>query len=135
MSLNIVIIEGNLTRDIELKMTSNDKPLATCGLAHNSSYKNAQGEWIKKTTFIDFVVFGKQAQNFKTACSKGSPVTIEGELAEDNWEDKNSGQKRSKIKLKANRLHWKSEKKESTARQYEPPPAGPDIGDGSLAPF
>lgn len=95
-NFNKVILLGNLTRDPELRVTPGGLSICKLGLAVNRTYKS-QGEQREETTFVDIDVFGQQAEVISKYMSKGRPILIEGRLRLDEWEDKNSGQKRSKL--------------------------------------
>jgi single-strand DNA-binding protein len=97
-SYNRVILMGNLTRDVELRYLANQTAVADVGLAVNDKRKNANGEWIDETTFVDVTVWGRTAEIMSEYLSKGSPVLIEGRLKLDSWEGQD-GQKRSKLKV------------------------------------
>ena len=98
-SYNRVILMGNLTRDPEMRFSQGDKSTAICkiGLAVNHRYKAASGEWVDKPNYVDVTLFGNRAEAFEKYHRKGSTAFIEGRLEFDSWEDKNSGQKRSKL--------------------------------------
>ena len=98
-SYNKVILLGNLTRDPELRVTP--KGTATCqlGLAVNRQFKDESGATRDDTTFVDIEAWGRQAETISKYCTKGKPLFIEGRLKLDSWEDKTSGQKRSKLKV------------------------------------
>jgi len=90
---NKVILMGHLTRDIELRYTPNGSPLASGGIAVNRRYK--QGDELKEEVcFVDFVLFGKQAESVGQYLAKGSAVLIDGRLKLESWEK--DGEKRSK---------------------------------------
>ena len=96
-SYNRVILIGNVTRDIELRWVSGGgMAVTTLGLAVNDRRKNAAGEWIEETTFVDVTLWGRTAEVASEYLSKGSPVFIEGRLKLDSWEG-NDGQKRTKL--------------------------------------
>lgn len=98
MSINRVVISGNLTRDPELRTTASGMPIMSIGVAVNDRRKNNQtGEWEDYANFIDCTMFGTRAQNIQQYLSKGSKVTIEGKLRWSQWE--RDGQKRSKIEV------------------------------------
>ncbi len=98
MSINRVVISGNLTRDPELRTTASGMPIMSLGVAVNDRRKNNQtGEWEDYANFIDCTMFGTRAQNIQRFLSKGSKVTIEGKLRWSQWE--RDGQKRSKIEV------------------------------------
>ena len=97
--LNKVFLIGNLTRDPELRTTPNGSAIATFGLAVNRTYRDESGTSRDETTFVDIEAWGKQAELVSKYLTKGSPCMVEGRLRLDAWEDKTSGQKRSKLKV------------------------------------
>jgi len=96
-SFNRVILLGNITRDIELRYTPSGMAVTDIGLAVNDRRKNAAGEWVDETTFVDVTLWGRTAEIAAEYLSKGSPCFIEGRLKLDTWET--DGQKRSKLKV------------------------------------
>jgi single-strand DNA-binding protein len=98
-SVNRVFLMGNLTRDIELKHTPSDQSVATIGLAVNRTYKTREGESREETTFVDCEAWGRTAEVMSQYLCKGRPVFIEGRLKLDQWDDRESGKKRSKLKV------------------------------------
>ncbi len=96
-SFNKVILIGNLTRDPELRYTPKGMAIAKIGLAMNRSWKTEAGETREEVTFVDVDAFGRQAETLAQYMKKGSPLMIEGRLKLDQWDDKQSGQKRSKL--------------------------------------
>ena len=94
---NKVILVGNLTRDPELRYTSKGLAIAKLSLAVNRTYRNESGETKEETTFVDIDSFGKQAETLANYLKKGRSVLVEGRLRLDQWEDKQSGQKRSRL--------------------------------------
>ena len=96
-SFNKVILMGNLTRDPELRYTPKGTAVAKLGLAVNRSWRNAEGQQQDETTFVDVDAFGKQAETLGQYMQKGRPILIEGRLKLDQWEDKSTGQNRSKL--------------------------------------
>jgi single-strand DNA-binding protein len=102
-SFNRVILLGNLTRDLELRYLQSGMAVADVGLAVNDRRKNANGEWIEETTFVDVTVWGRTAEVMSEYLGKGSPVLIEGRLKLDSWEAQD-GQKRSKLKVVCERM-------------------------------
>jgi len=97
-SFNKVILMGNLTRDPEIRFTQSQMAICKVGLAVNRRFKDGQsGEWKEEATFIDVTIFGKRGEAFEKYHKKGESAFVEGSLRLDNWEDKNTGQKRSKL--------------------------------------
>ncbi len=121
-SFNRVILMGNLTRDPEIRYTPNGSAVATLGLAVNRRYK--QGEELKEeVTFVDIVVFGKQAEHCGQYLAKGRGVLVEGRLQQRRWETED-GQKRSKIEVVALNVQFMPR---SERGQGEAPPS-PALG-------
>ena len=96
-SYNKVILMGNLTRDPELRYTPKGTAVAKLGLATTRKWRTQDGQAQEETTFVDVDAFGKQAEVVGQYLSKGRPLMLEGRLKLDQWEDKNTGQKRSKL--------------------------------------
>jgi len=97
---NKVIIAGNLTRDPEMRYTPSGTAVAKLGLAVNRRWKDAQtNETKEEVTFVDVDAWGKQAELISQYLKKGRPILIEGRLKLDQWEDKTTHQKQSKLKV------------------------------------
>ena len=96
-SFNRVILVGNLTRDPELRYTPKGTAIARIGLAVNRVWRNEAGETKEDVTFVDVDAFGRQAETLAQYMKKGSPLLVEGRLKLDQWDDKQTGQKRSKL--------------------------------------
>lgn len=108
MSINRVIVSGNLTREPEVRTTSSGNPVMGFGIAVNDRRKNSQtGEWEDYPNFIDCTMFGARAQSVSRFLSKGSKVAIEGKLRWSQWET-NEGQKRSKIEIIVDEIEFMS---------------------------
>jgi single-strand DNA-binding protein len=95
-SLNKVMLIGNLTRDPELKYTPKGLAVADLGLAVNRRFV-VEGEKREEVAFIDVTYFGKAAEIISQYMKKGNPLFVEGRLKLDTWDDKSTGQKRSKL--------------------------------------
>jgi single-strand DNA-binding protein len=96
-SFNKVILVGNLTRDPELRYTPKGMAIAKIGLAVNRNWTSESGEKKEEVTFVDVDIFGRTAENVAQYMRKGRPILIEGRLRLDQWDDKQTGQKRSKL--------------------------------------
>ena len=103
-NLNKVMLMGNLTRDPEVRYTPKGTAVAEVGLAINRYFSGDNGEKREETTFVDVTLWGRQAEIAGEYLKKGRPVFIEGRLQLDTWDDKQSGQKRSKLKVVAENL-------------------------------
>jgi single-strand DNA-binding protein len=97
--LNKVFLIGNLTRDPELRVTPKGTAICQFSLAVNRQFKDESGQTRDETAFIDIEAWGKQGELVSKYLTKGSPAMVEGRLKLDQWEDKTSGQKRSKLKV------------------------------------
>jgi len=98
-SYNKVMLIGNLTRDPEIKYTPKGTAIADIGLAVNRNYTTDSGEKREEVTFIDVTLWGRVAEIVGEYCKKGRPLFVEGRLQLDTWDDKATGQKRSKLKV------------------------------------
>ncbi|HEY8933153.1 MAG TPA: single-stranded DNA-binding protein [Rariglobus sp.] len=98
-SLNKVMLIGNLTRDPELRVTPKGTAICQFGLAVNRQFKDESGATRDETTFVDIEAWGKQGETVAKYLTKGRPLFVEGRLKLDTWDDKTTGQKRSKMKV------------------------------------
>ena len=96
-SFNRVILAGNMTRDPESRALPSGQPLTKFSLAINRSYTTKDGEKREEVTYVDIDAFGKQAEVIAKYCTKGSGILVEGRLKQDSWDDKKTGEKRSKL--------------------------------------
>lgn len=127
MSINRVIISGNLTRDPELRSTASGLSVLGFGVAVNDRRKNQQtGEWEDYPNFIDCTMFGARAESLSRYLGKGTKVAIEGKLRWSQWE--REGQKRSKIEVIVDELEFMSSRN-SDSSSY-----GGGMGGGYSAP-
>ena len=107
MSINRVIISGNLTRDPELRRTQTGMAIMSFGVAVNDRRRNPQtGEWEDYANFVDCTMFGNRAESLSNFLSKGTKVAIEGKLRWSQWE--RDGQKRSKLEVIVDELEFMS---------------------------
>lgn len=109
-NLNRVQLAGNLTRDPEVRVIGADRSVANFGLAINRKFKS-QGEAKEETTFVDVECWGKTAELVGQYLTKGRACYLEGSLRLDQWDDKESGQKRSKLKVVADSVQFLSDGK------------------------
>lgn len=112
--MNSVNIIGNITKDIELKYTQNNKAVTTVTVAANEGYGDNQ-----KTYFIDVQVWEKQAENLSKYCGKGSKIAVSGKLIQQTWEYE--GKKQSKVLIQAFNIMFLDSKKEGQAPKEEMP--------------
>lgn len=98
-NLNKVMLIGNLTRDPELRFTPKGTAVADISLAINRIWNNEQNQKQEETIFVDVTLWGRQAELAQQYLTKGRGVYIEGRLQMDTWDDKETGKKRSKLKV------------------------------------
>lgn len=134
MSINRVIISGNLTRDPELRNTAGGVSILGFGVAVNDRRRNAQtGEWEDYPNYIDCTMFGARAESLSRILTKGMKVSIEGKLRWSQWEKKDTGEKRSKIEVIVDELEFMSSRNNNAgdvganARSYNASPAVPSV--------
>lgn len=113
-NLNMVLLIGNLTRDPELRYIPSGAAVANFGLATNRIYTTQDGERKEEVCFVEIVAWSRTAENCANYLSKGSPVFVEGRLQFDSWETED-GQKRSKLKVVANRVQFLSGRRDEGA--------------------
>jgi single-strand DNA-binding protein len=100
-NLNRVLLIGNLTRDPEIRYTPQGVAVADISLAINRFTTNSEGEKKEEVTFVDVTLWNRVAEIAKDYLKKGKPVFIEGRLRLDTWDDKQTGQKRSRLRVVA----------------------------------
>lgn len=108
LNLNKVMLAGNLTRDPQVRFFANERAVADFGLAINRRFKTNDGQQKDETTFVDVECWGRTAELVGQYLTKGRPAYIEGRLKLDQWDDKESGQKRSKLKVVADTVQFLS---------------------------
>lgn len=104
--LNKVLLMGNLTRDPELRRLPSGVAVTELGLALNRSFQGKDGERREEVTYIDVTVWDRQAETCCQYLKRGRGVHVEGYLKMDTWDDKTTGEKRSKIKVQAERVQF-----------------------------
>lgn len=143
-NFNKVILCGNITRDIELKYTTKGTAVAKIGLAINREWKDESGQKKEECTFVDVDAFGRQAEVISQYLKKGRPILIEGRLKLDQWDDKQSGQKRSRLGVVLESFQFLDSNGQREDRQQTERPAPKTAGvptmdlppdDGSDVPF
>ena len=139
MSINKVMLSGNLTRDCELRAMPNGNAVGTFGLAVNERRKNSQGEWEDYANFVDCQLFGRRAEAVAQYLTKGTKVAVEGRLHYSSWEDRNGGGRRSKLEVYVDELEFMSgrnsaqngaggQQMQQQGSYYPQQPSGPQSG-------
>jgi len=146
-SFNKVILLGNLTRDPEVRYTPKGTAVTDLGLAVNRTYTADNGEKREEVTFVDVTFWGRTAEVAGEYLKKGRPVFVEGRLQLDSWDDKQSGQKRTKLKVIGENMQMlgaprgggagggDEEGGSRSSRPAPPPKAAPSAPDDDEIPF
>ena len=146
-SFNKVILLGNLTRDPEVRYTPKGTAVTDLGLAVNRTYTADNGEKREEVTFVDVTFWGRTAEVAGEYLKKGRPVFVEGRLQLDSWDDKQSGQKRTKLKVIGENMQMlgaprgggagggDEEGGSRSSRPAPPPKAAPSAPDEDEIPF
>jgi single-strand DNA-binding protein len=132
--LNRVFMVGRLTKDPEIRQTTNGTPVTNFTIAVNRRYKNAAGEWKDETTFVGIVAWQKLAELCKQYLAKGRAVLVEGKLQTHSWETED-GQKRTLLEVRADRIEFldRGETRQPADQQAGSAPAA-DAPDAPAAP-
>lgn len=102
--INSVTMVGRLIADPELRHLASGSAVCTFTLAHSSYFKNKGGEKCEDSTFIKVEIWNKSAEYCAEHLKKGQPVVVEGSLKQDEWQDKDTGKKRTAHKIKASKI-------------------------------
>ena len=134
-SLNKVLLIGNLTREPELRyLTGGNSAVCEFGIAINRRFMQASGQEKDETCFLEIVVWGKQAETCSRFLQKGSTVFIEGRLVYDQWTEKDTQKKRSRIRVTAERVQFLSGRRDDQGAPGEMPQEDDGFGQQPRAP-
>lgn len=110
MSINRVIISGNLTKDAELKQTQGGTAVLSFCVAVNDRRKNTQtGEWESYANFVDCAIFGTRANSLAQYLKRGQKVAVDGKLKYSQWQDSQTGQNRNRLTVTVDELELMSQ--------------------------
>lgn len=115
-NVNLVVLIGTLTRDPESRQTPNGKTVAGLGLAINHTYKTDSGEKREDATFVEIELWGRTAELVCEYVKKGDQLYVKGRLALDQWDDKTTGQKRTKMKVVGDEMQFMGAKKSAAPK-------------------
>ena len=142
-SLNKVLLIGNLTRDPDVRMLSNGRPVCNFGLALNRNYKDAEGNRKEEVTFVDVECYGPRAEAVGRFFTKGRSIFVEGRLKLDQWESK-EGEKRSAIRVVLDNFEFVDSKQDgqssvdrqslSASNSSPTPPSVPEVSKENSGP-
>jgi single-strand DNA-binding protein len=105
-ALNRVFLMGNLTRDPEMRQTNSGLAICSFRIAMNRKFRSADGQDREEVCFVDIDTFARQAETCHRYLSKGRPVLVDGRLQMDEWEDRESGRKMSRLKVIGERVQF-----------------------------
>lgn len=125
MNLNKLFLAGRLTRDPEIKYTPKGTAVCEFGVAVNRTWKSESGEKKEEVTFLDVTFFGKTGEAIAQYFKKGQPIYLEGRLKLDQWDDKQSGAKRSKVGVVGESFQFVGGKGDSETGQAGTPKKAP----------
>src|SRR5947208_12513809 len=142
-NLNKVLLLGNVTRDPEMRCTPKGSAVCDLGVAVNRAYTTDSGEKREEVTFVDVTLWGRTAEVASEYLKKGRPVFIEGRLQMDTWDDKQTGQKRTRLRVVADNMQLLGSRAQGAAEapgesgQTSAPPkkAAPSEPDEDEIPF
>lgn len=107
-----VVVLGNCCREVELKYTQSGMAVTEITVGINEKRKNAAGQMVDEAVFVDVTLWGKTAEICGEHVQKGQQILIEGRLKLDTWQDRNTGEKRSKLKVTGDKLVFVGSKRE-----------------------
>ena len=134
-NINTVTLSGRLTRDPELRVTPGGFSVCKLGLASSRTFKTKDGERKEETVFVDIDTFGKQAETCAEYLNKGRCITVQGRLKLDEWEEKQTGQKRSKLSLVAEQIDFGSKPESNQKPTQSQPTSSVQAQDQDEVPF
>lgn len=145
MNINCLHLAGRLTRDVELKFLPKGTAVARVSVAVSRKFKGNDGEWKEETAFVDVTAWGKQAEVVGQYFKKGSRIYLKGRLKTEKWNDKTTGEERSKLAVTMEEFEFVDGKSSSAdsapaAPRREAPttadlPPGTKVDDDSEVPF
>lgn len=131
-----VIAIGNLTRDIELRYTPQGSATCQIGMAVNRKFKTEAGVEKEEVCFFDVIAWGKQAEVLAQYLKKGDPLFVEGRLKLEEWDDKTTGKRVSKLRVQLETFQFIGGKRDGDARPAAKSAAGPRTeSDDASVPF
>lgn len=132
---NMVVLAGRITKEPLLKYTQSGSATCKISVANTRYYRDKSGEGKQEVTYADVVLWGDAAER-AAQYEKGRPVIVEGRLKTESWNDKTTGQVRSKLALSAQRvvpLDWDGESGEKPERQPKAPAKSKGVSDGDYS--
>lgn len=118
-SFNKVILMGNLTRDPEVKYTQGGTAVCSASIATNRVWTDSNGQKQEEVTYVEITFWGKQAEIVGQYMKKGSPMHVEGRLKLDEWEDRDTGKKRSKLSVVAESMQMLGSRRDSEGGEQQ----------------
>ena len=134
-SFNKIILMGNLTRDPVVSYLPSNTPVVDFGIATNRKWKSQDGQEREEVCFVDCRAFGRVADTIGKYCKKGQSILVEGRLTFDQWDDKETGQKRNKHRVTVETFTFSSSPASGSAPQPRQDDAEPDQTNQDNIPF
>nr|DAF71560.1 MAG TPA: Single strand binding protein [Caudoviricetes sp.] len=122
MSINRVCISGNLTRDPELRATASGMQVMQIGVAVNERVKGSDGQWTDRPNYVECTMFGSRAERLAGMLAKGAKVCIDGRLRWPQWQDRETGRKRSKLEVIVDDIELMQRRRDDAQGGYGCPP-------------
>jgi single-strand DNA-binding protein len=117
--MNLVVLSGNLTRDVDVRHTGGGVAVCNGAIALNRRFKKGE-EWVDEATFVEFAIWGARGEAFAKYHRKGSRASMTGRLTLDQWADKTTGEKKSRLKVTVEEWEFADSKSESNAPTSSP---------------
>lgn len=114
-NLNKVLLMGNLTRDVEMRVLPKGTPVGQFAMAINRKFKTESGDQREEVLFVDCEAWGKTAETLAKYVGKGAPLYVEGRLRLDQWEDKTTKEKKSRMKVVVEQFQFLGSKEGASA--------------------
>ena len=131
---NTVFYGGNLTRDPEIRYTPKGTAVFEITIANTEKWTAENGEKKERTCFAGATIWGKSGEVFAQYHHKGSQCLVQGRLMQETWEDKESGKKREKTKIRVDEWYFVGGKRDGATKQDEPTPRTQKADPGAYVP-
>ena len=115
--MNKVFLMGNMVRDVEVRHTPSGNAVSQFTIAINRKWRGNDGKMNEEKTFVDCEAWGKMAETIGKFFPKGKKIMVEGRLKLDQWEDKNGGGKRSKLKVVVELFYFADDRREDSVSE------------------
>jgi single-strand DNA-binding protein len=128
---NLVLLTGNLTRDPEVRFLQTGTAICEGSIASNRQTKRGE-QWVEEAVFVEFTIWGKTGEAFARYHKRGSPALLRGRLTLDEWNDKTTGQKRSRLKVTVEEWEFMSTGSAPASSDDAEPTTKPAVDDSAF---